>query len=323
MATESSIQGLFSQLQLIPEKTSGKHTSCGFKLIPDSTVGEGFFWTFPVNPYFSVTIYHLIYYKDIQFSYHHPARLIVSLSSPTVVETVSTKLSDAPEQLHGYYLPDGEYNYVLPANRPIDAISMTFTPKFYNDYLGNVFHRDFSDFPQIVEKLDGTFDIPQVVAILKTLEDYDPSMVTSTLFYEAKALELVSHLIDWYVEVEAVPPLKSINTRDYETIQTLIHFLEQHYCESLDVCNLAKMCKMSKSKLSELFRSIAGVTIIDFINSLRIDLAKELLSKSNYQIGEIASIIGYAQQSSFTFLFKQRVNMSPRDYRKLNRVFPA
>ena len=191
MATESSIQGLFSQLMLIPEKTSGKHTNCGFKLIPDSTIGEGFFWTFPVNPYFSVTIYHLIYYKNMEFSYHHPARLIVSLSSPTVVETVSTKLSDDPEQLHGYFLPDGEYNYVLPANRPIDAISMTFTPKFYNEYLGTLFHKDFSDLPDIVEKLDGTFTIPQVTSILKALEDYKPTIATSKIFYEAKALELV------------------------------------------------------------------------------------------------------------------------------------
>ena len=58
---------------------------------------------------------------------------------------------------------------------------------------------------------------------------------------------------------------------------------------------------------------------IEFINNLRIERAKELLINSYYQIGEISAIIGYAQQSSFTYLFKQKVGMSPRDYRKLHK----
>ena len=82
---------------------------------------------------------------------------------------------------------------------------------------------------------------------------------------------------------------------------------------------MLECAKLSKSKLSELFHSVSGVTLIEFINNLRIERAKELLINSYYQIGEISAIIGYAQQSSFTYLFKQKVGMSPRDYRKLHK----
>ena len=103
-----------------------------------------------------------------------------------------------------------------------------------------------------------------------------------------------------------------------EAIHRLGHFLQQHYCDTLDVHSLARMCFMSKSKLSDLFSSIYGTTIIEFIKDLRIERAKDLLINSTCTIKEISNIVGYAQQSSFTYVFKQKVGISPREYRKLS-----
>ena len=75
---------------------------------------------------------------------------------------------------------------------------------------------------------------------------------------------------------------------------------------------------MSKSKLSDLFRSIYGTTIVEFIKDLRIERAKDLLANSSCTIKEISSIVGYVQQSSFTYVFKQKTGISPREYRKLS-----
>ena len=319
MNTDPFMQGLFPQLGLTPEKSNSQNNGCGFTMVPNADLGNGYLWTYPVNPYFSVTIYHLTYYKEMHYRYHHPAMLVISLSSPIVAKAVSDKNSEQKEQLLGYYLPDGKHEYTLPASSSIDSVSIAFTPEFYNSRLSSLYDRDFSDLPRIAALMNGTINIPSVISIFKEIADYTPIIATSELFYEAKALELIACLVDWHIRESLSPSVRSICDADREAIHRLIHFLQQHYCESLDVKNIARMCQMSKSKLSELFHSVSGVTLIEFINNLRIERAKELLINSYYQIGEISAIIGYAQQSSFTYLFKQKVGMSPRDYRKLHK----
>ena len=83
----------------------------------------------------------------------------------------------------------------------------------------------------------------------------------------------------------------------------------------------ARMCNMSKSKLSELFHSIYGYTIVEFIKNCRIDKAKRLLLENDLSIQQIASAVGYSHQSSFTYIFKQHVGCTPREYRKDNSNF--
>ena len=64
-------------------------------------------------------------------------------------------------------------------------------------------------------------------------------IATSELFYEAKALELIACLVDWHIQESLSPSVRSICDADREAIHRLIHFLQQHYCESLDVKNLS------------------------------------------------------------------------------------
>lgn len=165
MNTDPFMQGLFPQLGLTPEKSNSQNNGCGFTMVPNADLGNGYLWTYPVNPYFSVTIYHLNYYKEMHYRYHHPAMLVISLSSPIVAKAVSDKNSEQKEQLLGYYLPDGEHEYTLPASSSIDSVSIAFTPEFYNSRLSSLYDRDFSDLPRIAALMNGTINIPSVISI--------------------------------------------------------------------------------------------------------------------------------------------------------------
>lgn len=54
--TDPFMQGLFPQLGLTPEKSNSQNNGCGFTMVPNADLGNGYLWTYPVNPYFSVTI---------------------------------------------------------------------------------------------------------------------------------------------------------------------------------------------------------------------------------------------------------------------------
>lgn len=306
----------FTQIGLKPDSSHGSKNGCGFMLIPDPSLGEGYLWTYPVNAFCSITIYHLTYHKDVHYCYHHPAMLVISCSSPSVAEAVSSSGNTNTEQLLGYFLPDGEHEYTIPKGASLDSVGITFLPEFYEKRLSSIYERDFSDLPEIVSMLDGNTEIPAVSLAFRQIAAYTPTVGTSELYYEAKILEMIAGLIEWHTFISKKPGVKSIADSDIEAMHRLVHFLQQHYCDNMDVQSLAKMCFMSKSKLSLLFRSVYGTSIVEFVQSLRIERAKELLAHSTYRIGEISSLVGYEQQSSFSGIFKEKTGVTPNQFRK-------
>ena len=99
-------------------------------------------------------------------------------------------------------------------------------------------------------------------------------------------------------------------------MQSLKHFLLQNYSTKVDLQRLAQMCYMSKSKLTYLFRMLYGTTMYEFILACRIDRAKELLADREKKLSEIAVLVGYERQSSFSAAFHQKTGITPNEFRR-------
>lgn len=306
----------FTQVGLSPVRSDMGKCGCGFKFAPDPAIGKGYLWTYPVNAFCSVTVYHLSFYKDIHYCYHHSEMLTISSSSPSIAEAITGIEWEKGERLLGYFLPNEAHEYTILQNKPLESISVSFLPEFYNNRISHFYERDFSCLPEIASLLDGTIEIPSVSLALHQMELYTPTVGTSELYYEAKILELISGLIEWHTLKSEISNAKSLASSDVESVHRLGHFLQQHYCDNIDVQRLAKMCYMSKSKLSQLFRAVYGASIIEFVQALRLEQAKKLLVNSSYRICEISGMIGYKQQSSFSGMFKEKTGLTPNEFRK-------
>ena len=66
-----------------------------------------------------------------------------------------------------------------------------------------------------------------------------------------------------------------------------------------------------------LYLKHTGVTILSYINTLKIDKAKLLLQEKDLKIYQIASLIGIDDQYYFSKLFKSIVGVSPHQYRNI------
>jgi len=62
-----------------------------------------------------------------------------------------------------------------------------------------------------------------------------------------------------------------------------------------------------------------GITIIDYLTSVRIERAKQLLLATDQNCTEICFEVGYNNQSYFTRTFKGFVGMTPRQFRRKNQ----
>lgn len=80
----------------------------------------------------------------------------------------------------------------------------------------------------------------------------------------------------------------------------------------------AKELNLSANYFGDLVKKETGKTALEYIQEKVIDLAKERIFDPSKSISEIAFEMGYKYPQHFTRLFKQRVGMSPQEYRTAN-----
>jgi AraC-like DNA-binding protein len=81
------------------------------------------------------------------------------------------------------------------------------------------------------------------------------------------------------------------------------------------VPQLASAANLSRSAFAARFSKLVGMSPIDYLHNWRITLAQEMLKNSKRSITAIASSLGYQSDRVFRQAFKQRLNLSPREYR--------
>ena len=73
--------------------------------------------------------------------------------------------------------------------------------------------------------------------------------------------------------------------------------------------------EITRNKLDELLTHIKGMSFVDWLNTLRIEYAKNLLINNNkYNIDAISSMSGYSSRSAFYAAFKKVTNVTPTEF---------
>ncbi len=96
-------------------------------------------------------------------------------------------------------------------------------------------------------------------------------------------------------------------------LQPALQFIDAHLADTLSVSVLASLCGYNVSYFSTVFKSTYGLSPCNYINSRRIDRAKDLLLTTDYSITQIAGLLGI-QLHTFSRMFKNAVGISPIQY---------
>ena len=79
---------------------------------------------------------------------------------------------------------------------------------------------------------------------------------------------------------------------------------------------LARIAGLSSSRFDVLFKSVLGMTPMNYVHMLRLKEAQRLLLNSTFSIKEIACAIGHDDPFHFSRVFKQHYNLSPQMFRQ-------
>lgn len=104
----------------------------------------------------------------------------------------------------------------------------------------------------------------------------------------------------------------SYNVRN--KIEKAIDYIHNNINDKISVSELSEMSGLNYSYFSCVFKQVMGCNATEFINRLKIDRAKMLLSEGNLKVKEIAHTVGFEDEFYFSRVFKKVEGISPTRY---------
>lgn len=91
-------------------------------------------------------------------------------------------------------------------------------------------------------------------------------------------------------------------------------YVEKHYQEPILIRDLSDYVHVSPNYLGKIFYLNTGEYLKDYINSVKMEKAKELLLTRRYPVSEVADMVGMEDQRYFSKLFKKHCGVSPKEF---------
>lgn len=121
-----------------------------------------------------------------------------------------------------------------------------------------------------------------------------------------------------YLMTERVTPLKQRKKSEVVAEQVL-GYLNQNYARPLSSAALAERFEMNFDYMNRVFSSLTGYPIFSYLNTLRINHAKQLIATTDLPFLEVAYLVGIEDRYYFSKLFRKLTGLSPTEYYKETR----
>ncbi len=112
---------------------------------------------------------------------------------------------------------------------------------------------------------------------------------------------------------------KAARKKSVSRLDKSLRYIHTHLRHNISVEDLAAMEYLGVSRYREIFKSITGMSPIEYVARLRIGRAKDLLTQNNASIEEVGEASGYANRYYFQRLFKKYTGQTPGEYRRGNK----
>ena len=108
---------------------------------------------------------------------------------------------------------------------------------------------------------------------------------------------------------------KTNNIKNRRLIEQITKYIRNNFKGNLTLEEISKAVFLSPYYLSHIFKEEQGITIMDYVTTVRIEEAKRLLREPQYNILQIAELTGYSDPSYFSKVFRKVIGMSPTQFK--------
>lgn len=165
---------------------------------------------------------------------------------------------------------------------------------------------------EIVEITQEVHDplVQQIGMALKAELD-DGADLSSSLYAESLANTLSVHLLRRYA-VWKPTQRDSATFHSASNLHDVVDYIHDNLDQHLTLAELAFIAKMSTYHFSRTFKQFTGVTPHQYVLNARVEQSKDLLIQGKLSFSEIATRVGFFDQSHFNRAFKRLVGVTPQ-----------
>lgn len=132
---------------------------------------------------------------------------------------------------------------------------------------------------------------------------------------DMKLNEKIASLLTLIMSESWHPDNSRIGTKR-QSLQAIKTYLDDHYTEKISLDFLSKHFFINKYYLTRVFREQYGITILSYLDHVRVSHAKHLLRFSELTLENIGRTVGIDEPGYFSRLFKKVEGITPGEYRK-------
>ncbi|MFD4947418.1 GlxA family transcriptional regulator [Streptomyces sp. NPDC058409] len=115
-------------------------------------------------------------------------------------------------------------------------------------------------------------------------------------------------------------PLEQVSTT--RRIEDLRHYIMRNIGEPLTVADLAECAHVSDRQLTRIFKNELGTTPHAYIESARVEMARNQLESTDATLERVASTCGFGTVDTLVRVFRRRLDTTPTEYRRRFRTIP-
>ncbi|MDE6166934.1 MAG: AraC family transcriptional regulator [Acetatifactor sp.] len=233
-----------------------------------------------------------------------------------------------------YFIVDYGTSHGYQNSRDLTLINCLFLPEIIDDTLEGCkafdellqvcfirYYRRY--FSRVRTPVDRVFhdDDGRVLGLLLGLQkEYEERQIGYTEIFRSRLMEILILTMRRIIDQDTK---KREQTRQSDAVLWAIQFFGMHYREH---GLLEKFCRehhYSSQYISRKFHQETGMTVLEYIQRIRVEKSCEQIVGSDKSIREIAASAGYENMKYFNQVFRRMMHMSPGEYRKRALSFPG
>lgn len=128
-------------------------------------------------------------------------------------------------------------------------------------------------------------------------------------------LESLCFKLQEIVETFSESMFNYVPSKNNELIKKAMLYISDHFNESITLDDVSNHVHLHPSYFSTMFKQATGSSFKEYLNMVRIEESKRLLSNTDFSIIDIAVAIGFEDQSYFSKVFKKYTGLTPKQFR--------
>jgi len=129
------------------------------------------------------------------------------------------------------------------------------------------------------------------------------------------SMDTLCYKLQEIVETFSESMFNYIPSKNNEIIKKAILYISDNFNTSIALEDVASHVHLHPSYLSTMFKQSTGSSFREYLNMVRIEESKRLLSNTDFSIIDIAIAIGFEDQSYFSKVFKKYTGLTPKQFR--------